>query len=84
MYSGKNALDSDGNRLYDSLVKLKQGDEDSYKSIISRFAGFINKSSYNANLGTVDDDLQAEIHLTLFLRLRRFKIPDAGSLNTST
>ena len=68
-------------RMYDLLVGFKEGNEDCYRFLIRKFAALINQESYNSYIGSLDEDLRAEIYLTLFFRFRRFVIPDSEKLS---
>lgn len=68
-------------RLFDLFMRFKQGDEGSFSIIMKRFKGLIEKESFNIYLGTKDEDLRAQIYVALFIRLQRYEIPDAATLN---
>jgi len=69
-------------RLFDLITRFKQGDEESFSYIIKRFKPLIEKESYNIYLGVTDEDLRAQIYLSLLIRLRQYKIPDIATLKT--
>lgn len=70
----------EGLRLCELFIHFKQGDESSFACILKRFSGLIEKESFNSYLGITDEDLRAQIYLTLFMRLSRYEIPDIKSL----
>lgn len=70
-------------RLFDLLVRFKQGDDGSFSYILKRFKRLIEKESFNCYLGVTDEDLRAQIYLSLFIRLRQYEIPDISSLATA-
>ena len=76
MHKGSFASQTNNIRLYDLLVRFQQGDNNCYSYIIDRFSWLIKKASYSSSMGMLDDDLQADIYLTLFTRLQQFLIQD--------
>lgn len=67
-------------RLFELFMGFKQGDDVCFSYIIKRFGRLIEKESFNRYLGIIDEDLRAQIYFALFIRLRRYEIPDVSSI----
>jgi hypothetical protein len=76
---GGNDTNTKDLRLYDLLMRFKDGDGDSFYIILKRFAWLIEKESYNSHLGKLDEDLRAQIYLYLFIRLKNYTIQDRAN-----
>lgn len=62
------------NLSYEEILKLLDGDTDTFIRLITLYDSYINTLCYSQQNHSIDYDEKQELILTLFLAVKKFKI----------